>query len=107
MARDPDLDLVDDEDELEDDDELEEYEESAGTGAGAFLTGVVLGALIGAGVALMLAPERGEVVRRRLGGRLRAFGEDARDQLEDWRDEAGRELRTRRRRLKKRLKGRI
>lgn len=106
MARDPDLDLVDDEDELEDD-ELEDDEESAATGAGAFLTGVLLGALLGAGLALMLAPERGEVVRRRLGGRLRALGEEARDQLEDWRDEAGRELRSRRRRLKKRLKGRL
>ena len=106
MARDPDLDLVEDENELEDED-FEEYEEADGPSAGAFLVGVLLGALLGAGAALMLAPERGEVVRRRLGGRLRALGEDARDQLEDWRDEAGRELRSSRRRLKKRLKGRI
>lgn len=35
-------------------------------GAGSFLTGVILGALVGAGVALLYAPQTGEETRKQL-----------------------------------------
>jgi gas vesicle protein len=59
--------------------------------------GLVLGALLGAVVALAYAPEKGDVMRRKVRRRLRDAGESAREALAD----AGGELRdevTRRRR---------
>ena len=66
----------------------------------------MLGALIGAGVALLVAPERGDVTRHRLSSRIRDAGDEAKEQLQDWRDDAERELRRHRRRLQRRLRGR-
>lgn len=61
-----------------------------------FITGVILGAALGAGVALLLAPRSGRSTRRRLarsGRRVRGRARDA------WHDLAG-ELRDARRRRK-------
>jgi len=105
MARDKDLDLVDDEEEL--DEEQEELEalaehDSAG-GLVGFIGGLLVGALIGAGVAFLFAPERGDVTRRRLRSRIRDVSGDAREQFDDWRDGAERELRRRQRQLRRRF----
>jgi gas vesicle protein len=101
MAREKDLDLVEDE---EQEDELDELEEVEGaTGLVGFLTGFTLGALAGAGLALLLAPERGDITRRRIRKKFRDVSDDARDQFEDWKDDAGRELKRRQRQLRKRI----
>ena len=73
MARDRELDLVEEDEEIEEDDEeLEDAVADEGAGALAgFIGGLLVGAVIGVGIALLVAPERGEVTRRRLRGRLR------------------------------------
>lgn len=104
MGRERDIDLVEDEQE---DDELAELVEEDGAGSAlGFFAGLLIGAVLGAGITLVLAPERGEVTRRRIKERLHDLSEDARDRLEEVRDDAGRELRVQRRRLRRRLKGR-
>jgi gas vesicle protein len=101
MAREKELDRVEDE---TTDDELEEIVEAEGASAiVGFLSGLVLGALAGAGIALLLAPERGDVTRRRIRKKFRDVSTDAREQLDDWKDDAGRELRRRQRQIRKRL----
>jgi gas vesicle protein len=67
-----------------------------GRGAAGFLTGLVVGALVGAGVALLFAPARGDRVRRRLGRGARALRERARDELADAARLARREIARRR-----------
>ena len=99
---DEDLDDVEDMDEADDEDLAEAPRGLSGrTG---FLSGLVLGALIGAGVALLVAPARGEVPRRRLGRRVRKLADDTRGKVEDWTDDAKRELHRQRRRLRKRMR---
>lgn len=61
----------------------------------AFITGVVLGAALGAGVALLLAPRSGRSTRRRLASRGRNLGRRGRDAWHDLSDEF-REMRRRR-----------
>ena len=101
MAREKDLDLVEDEAQ---DDELEEIVEAEGAiSIVGFLSGLVLGALAGAGIALLLAPERGDVTRRRIRKKFRDVSTDAREQFDDWKDDAGRELKRRQRQVRKRL----
>jgi hypothetical protein len=70
-----------------------------GGGLGGFAVGVVFGAFLGAGIALLFAPERGEKTRRRLGRRLRSLRDEAGDQLERAGKRTGRDLLRRRRRL--------
>ena len=106
MVRDKDVELVDDDDRFDEEDEgFEDLEEvESARGIVGFLSGLLLGALIGAGVALLLAPERGDVTRRRIGTRLHDAADDARDQIDEWRDSAGRELRRGRKKLTKKLR---
>ena len=52
-----------------------------GRGTGGFMAGVLLGAVLGAGIALLLAPEAGHHTRRRLGRQLRTLRKDARQKL--------------------------
>ena len=107
MKRDDDRDLLEedlDEEEFDDED-LDEYDSLDGfMGLRGFAAGLVIGALLGAGIALLMAPERGEVVRKRITRGIRDIHDDARDQLDDWRGEARRELGKQRRRIKRRLK---
>lgn len=65
--------------------------------AGAFGLGVLAGALVGAGVALLFAPESGEETRERIATRARDFGVRADEGWNDLRDEL-RRLRRRSRR---------
>jgi hypothetical protein len=106
MSKDDRDDELERDDEETSDEEEELLEDGGASGGVLFLAGFVLGALLGAGTALLLAPERGQVVRRRIRGRLDDFRDDAVERVGDWRKEARRELRRQRRRLKDRLPGR-
>ena len=70
-----------------------------GGGLAGFAMGVVFGALLGAGFALLYAPDRGDKTRRELKRRLTRLREDAEDGIERVGDRARRELVRRRRRL--------
>jgi gas vesicle protein len=70
-----------------------------GSGLGGFAVGVVFGAFLGAGIALLFAPERGDKTRRRLRHRLRSLRDEAGQQLERAGKRTGRDLLRRRRRL--------
>lgn len=84
--------------------DVEEYDDDfAHSGGAGLVVGLILGALIGAGVTLLVAPERGEVTRRRLARRARTLTDDARDHVGEWADDARRQLRRQRRRLRKRI----
>lgn len=67
-------------------------------GAGLFLTGLGLGALLGAAVALLYAPDSGGGTRRRLRRRFRTLRAAAADEWHDATRTARRELRRRLRR---------
>lgn len=71
-----------------DDGDYEEDEEVSGRGlsSGSFATGLAIGALVGATVALLFAPAPGKVTRKKLKRRL----EDARELAEDGIDELSR-----------------
>ncbi|MBI4421668.1 MAG: YtxH domain-containing protein [Gemmatimonadetes bacterium] len=102
--------MVDEEDlepEAKPDNEDEEAEEpldgGGRSGTLGFIAGLVLGALVGAGVALLMAPDRGVVTRKRLTRLARKVRDDARHHLDSWRDDVRRELSRRRRRLRERV----
>jgi hypothetical protein len=63
-------------------DEMTDLEDVGGRGIGGFAAGVVFGAVLGAGIALMFAPERGDKTRRRLRRRLEWLREDTADGIE-------------------------
>jgi YtxH-like protein len=104
MRREPD---ATPEDELEDDDsevaEIEVFEEGGASWLGGFLVGLTIGGLVGAGVMLLAAPERGDVMRRRIRRRVRSLGEEARDHLDELGDEASHQIARQRRRIRRRL----
>lgn len=50
------------------------------------IIGFVLGSIVGAGVALLLAPMSGEDTRRRLGETARRVGQDAKGRYDDVKD---------------------
>jgi gas vesicle protein len=102
--RDDELDL-EDQDELDEGDELVETTESGGGRSGtlSFMAGMVLGALVGAGVALLVAPERGAVTRRRLKKFVGRLSSDAKERAEDWRDDVKAELKRRRRQIREQI----
>ena len=96
-------------DRLEDDGELgsDEERETLGRRSGVvgFVGGLVLGALIGAGITLLVAPERGRVVRRRLKRRFRRVREDAERGYREMKHDVQREARQRRGWLARAVKG--
>jgi hypothetical protein len=63
-------------------DEMDGLEDEGGGGLGGFAAGVIFGAMLGAGMALMFAPERGDTTRRRLSRRLTRLREDTAEGLE-------------------------
>jgi gas vesicle protein len=65
-----------------------------------FLAGVLFGAFLGAGVALLFAPEKGQKTRRELDRRLRALRHDALDVAGRAGSRAKKQLRRRELRLK-------
>jgi len=64
-----------------------------------FAAGIVIGVVLGAGLALLFAPERGETTRRQLRRRLARLREDAEAGLERAGKRTRRELARRRRQI--------
>ncbi len=62
--------------------------------ARGFAAGLVLGALIGAGMALLFAPQSGEDTRRLIRKKAKRLARDAGDRYDDLKDRV-REVRTR------------
>ena len=72
---------------------------------GAFAAGIALGALIGTGAALLLAPQSGPELRRGLALRARSAKLDARDAWDDLGDQLSMLRRAARRKLRKQRRG--
>ena len=72
---------------------------------GAFGAGIALGALIGAGAALLLAPQSGPELRRGLALRARSARLDARDAWDDLGDQLAMMRRAARRKLRHQRRG--
>ncbi len=72
-------------------------------GAGSFVAGIVVGALIGAGIALLFAPDTGVRTRKRLRRGARALRARAGEGLDDAARRTRRDLVRRRRRLEAQL----
>jgi len=72
-------------------------------GVGGLLAGIAVGALVGAGIALLFAPQSGEDTRRDLSRKARSIRDDAADRLEDVSARTRREFNRRRRQLRERL----
>jgi gas vesicle protein len=63
---------------------MNEYPYGSDTGHGSTnMTGFFMGALVGAGLALLLAPASGGETRRRLTDTARRFGETAKEKMEE------------------------
>jgi YtxH-like protein len=92
-------------DETEAHDELEARTpaEGARRGLGGFAAGIVIGAVLGVGLGMLFAPERGEATRRRLRKRLARLRERAGGELETAGKRTRKELARRRRRLEEAL----
>jgi len=57
--------------------------QGGGGGVRTFAAGLLIGGLIGAGIALLVAPQSGEETRRSLARRARRLAEDARERYDD------------------------
>lgn len=67
-----------------------------------FTAGLLVGALIGAGTALFSAPDKGRVTRRKIARRIGHLADDAKDQVDDWREDARRVFERRRKEIRRR-----
>ena len=63
-----------------------------------FVTGLIVGAMVGAGIALLAAPNTGKRTRRKMLRRVMHTGRSAGDRMDQWADEFRSALRTGRRR---------
>lgn len=72
-------------------------------GMPGFAAGMVAGVLLGAGIALLLAPDRGSRTRRRLSRRLQRLRENASAGLDQAGTRSRRQLQRQRRRLQARI----
>ncbi|MEP7324449.1 MAG: YtxH domain-containing protein, partial [Gemmatimonadota bacterium] len=81
------------------DEDLVDEPAGAEHGKRNFLVGMALGALLGAGVALLFAPDRGANTRKRLGRRIRQLRDRSGGSVLDLKDRLSREYR----RLRKRV----
>jgi gas vesicle protein len=68
-----------------------------------FVSGFLVGVLMGAGIALLFAPERGEKTRGRLRRRMRSLSEEAMDGIDSASTRTRSELARRKKRLKAEL----
>src|SRR3954470_15560078 len=68
-----------------------------------FTAGLLLGVILGAAAALLLAPEEGQKTRGRLRRRVRSMSEDAREGIDRASARTRKELRRRKRRLREEL----
>lgn len=100
-------------DDLEPDEELDDLEEpdagddeaEAGSAwdGGPFLAGLVVGAAVGAGLALLFAPAPGRTTRRRVRRKVEALERDVSERLEGAAKVARKELSDRRAELRERI----
>lgn len=60
----------------------------SGMEAGAFFAGVLIGGLVGAATALLMAPSAGDETRRKLSERGESFRDRASDMMDDARERA-------------------
>ena len=72
-------------------------------GTAGFMAGILFGAFLGAGFALLLAPERGEKIRGRLKRRVRSLRDVAREGIDRAGNATRKELRRRQRRIRAEL----
>jgi gas vesicle protein len=72
-------------------------------GHGGFVAGLLLGVFLGAGFALLFAPDEGEKTRGRLRKRMRSLGDDAREGIDRAGARTRKELLRRKRRLRAEL----
>jgi gas vesicle protein len=82
---------------------MDQHEDESARGSGGLIAGIVIGALIGAGIALLAAPNTGEDTRRQISRRARGLRDDAAERFDDLSVRARRELKRRRRQLRDRL----
>jgi gas vesicle protein len=83
---------------------VETVERKAPThGSAGFLAGIVFGAFLGAGLALLFAPEKGEKTRGRLRKRMRSLQEDALEGIDRAGTRTRKELRRRQQNLREEL----
>jgi gas vesicle protein len=68
-----------------------------------FVSGFLLGVLIGGGIALLFAPDRGERTRNRLRRRMQSLREDTLEGIDNASSRTREELQRRRRKLKEEL----
>ena len=92
-----------DEEELELSETVLEDEDDGGPGPG-FVSGFMMGILVGAGFALLFAPDRGDRTRGRLRKRMRSLTEDAREGIDRAGTRTRKELLRRQHRLKAELR---
>jgi gas vesicle protein len=72
-------------------------------GPAGFAAGLLFGVVLGAAIALLFAPERGEKTRGRLRKRMRSLSEDAREGIDRAGTRTRKELLRRKRRLREEL----
>lgn len=85
--------------------ESAEHDHSSGSthGTAGFVAGVLFGAFVGAGIAILFAPQRGEKTRGNLRRRIRSLREDAREGIDRVGSRTRKELRRRERRIRAEL----
>jgi len=88
-----------DEDEFALDEDLVEEPVKGEHGKRNFFVGIAVGALLGAGVALLFAPDRGANTRKRLGRRLGQLRDRSGSSVSELKDRLSRELRRMRKRV--------
>ena len=76
-----------------DDDFRDEPQEMAAHGTRNFLVGLAVGALVGAGFALLYAPDRGTNTRRKLGRKIRRLRDRSGESVQDLKAALRKELR--------------
>jgi gas vesicle protein len=75
----------------------------SGRSTAGFVAGVLFGAFLGAGFALLFAPERGEKTRGRLRRRMRSLQDDALEGIDRAGSRTRKELQRRQRRIRAEL----
>ena len=80
-------------DDADDVDEQVNESEREGSGVAMFAGGLMLGLAVGAGLALLMAPQAGDETRRLIRRRARRLGEHMSDRVEDLRDDIRRSAR--------------
>src|SRR5258705_668767 len=63
------------------------YNNDVARGGASGMSGFVLGAIVGAGVALLLAPATGTDTRRRVGDTVKKLGSAARDRIQEGKEQ--------------------